>query len=142
VDEALREAYRAARYRVADGDLLLAVDQPSPALAALLRRLDAPTAALFTAFNPSGLRQADALNHAAHVDLLHDLHQAGYHSLAAVNEDPRGQWPDEPSLLVPAISLAAARALAARYRQLAFLWMDAASATPRLFETAAPDPPA
>lgn len=132
-------AFRAARYRVhtPQGELLLAVDQPNAGLAALLRAANAASMAILTAFNPSGLQQQEELNLAAQARLVKDLQQAGHRFLPACNEDPADSWPDEPSLLVLGMSLPAARELARRHGQLAFLWTDALSATPRLIETAA-----
>lgn len=132
-------AFRAARYRVPapEGDLLLAVDHPNPELAALLRNRNAASMAILTAFNPAGVLQHQDLNRAAQARLMRDLQLSGHQFLTGCNEDPKQCWPDEPSLLVLEISLPEARCLAARYGQLAFLWADAQSATPRLIETAA-----
>ena len=116
--------------------MLLKVDEPNTALTDLLRSLNAAGAAVITAFNPHGRRQDDALNRAAQKQLLSDLRSAGYALLPGRNEDPAGVWPVEESFLVLGIGLPAARMLAARYGQLAFLW-SAANATPRLVETAA-----
>jgi len=140
MDELLQAAFRAARYRIRapGGDLVLGVDQPSVPLARLLTGMNAGDAALLTACNPGGRPQAEALNRAARAELLRDAEHAGHGTLPACNEDPRGLWPDEPSLLVPGLGFGAAHALAARYGQAAFLWIDAASGTPRLIETAAP----
>jgi hypothetical protein len=138
-DEAQRAAFRAARYYFPspDGPMLLKVDEPSAALADLLRSRNAAGAAVITAFNPHGRRQDEALNRAAQNQLLCDLRAAGNALLPGRNEDPAGGWPVEESFLVLGIGLPTARKLAARYGQLAFLWIDAANAMPRLVETAA-----
>jgi hypothetical protein len=140
VTESQRAAFRAANYyfRSPEGELLLKVDEPNTALADLLRSEDAAGAAVITAFNPHGRRQDAAHNRAAQNQLLGDLRAAGLTLLPGRNEDPAGVWPEE-SFLVLGIGLATARLLAARYGQLAFLWTDAASATPRLMETATSD---
>ncbi len=140
MEDSLLAAFRAARYRFdhPDGELLLAVDVPSPALAALLRSRGADCMAVLTAFNPQGRRQDHASNRIAQDLLLQDIQSAGHAFLPGRNEDPAGQWPAEESFLVPGISATAALALAVRYRQLAFLWTDAATATPRLIWTTAP----
>jgi len=141
MDEAKRAAFRATHYCFAlpDGELLLTVDEPSPRLAALLRDRNAPGMAVLTAFNPRGMQQSPALNDQANARLRGSLEAHGYRVVAGLNVDPLGQWPDEASFLVPGISRSQARELALRHDQLAFLWTDAASATPRLIETAAPD---
>jgi hypothetical protein len=136
---AQRAAFRAAKYYFSspDGQVLVKVDEPNTALADLLRSCNPAGAAVITAFNPHGRRQDDALNRTAQNQLLSDLRTAGHTLLPGRNEDPAGVWPIEESFLVLGIGLPAARMLAARYGQLAFLWADAANATPRLMETAA-----
>jgi hypothetical protein len=138
MNNAQRAAFRATRYHFdsPDGELLLQVDVAHAGLAALLRRHGAGCAAVVTAFNPQAIRQDDARNLAAQTSLHGDLTAAGVTFLAGRNEDPSGQWPSEPSCLMIGMPLAEARALAARYGQLAFLWTDATSAAPRLIETA------
>ena len=135
----LEAAFRRTRYRVfaASGELLLQVDRVEPALAAVLRDSGAHCAALLTAFNPDGRRQAPFRNRQSQQRLHRELQRRGHAVIPARNEDPRGLWPMEPSLLVPNLPLIHARQLAAHYGQVAFLWMDD-GATPRLIETAAP----
>ncbi|MEO6081042.1 MAG: DUF3293 domain-containing protein [Steroidobacteraceae bacterium] len=139
MDDARRKAFLAAIYRFdsEDGELLLTVDSPNAALLDLLHSRGTQSAAVITAFNPQGRRQDDTLNRAAQDVLLRDLTTAGHDIFPGRNEDPDGRWPVEASFLVLGISLSAARALAARHNQLAFLWADAVTATPRLIETAA-----
>jgi hypothetical protein len=139
VNHSLRAAFRATFYRfdVPDAELLLKVGEPSMALAGLLRNRGANCAAVITAFNPQAQSRSAALNRAAQEQLLNDLRTAGYACVAGRNEDPAGQWPVEESLLVLGLDLETAQALATRYGQVAFLWMDASTATPRLVETAA-----
>jgi hypothetical protein len=102
----------------------------------LLRNHLADSAAVLTAFNPQGCRQDPSTNHHAQEVLRRELTAEGFLLLPGRNEDPAREWV-EKSFLVIGISLAAARSHAARHEQLAFLWTDAASATPRLMETAA-----
>jgi len=138
MDEALRAAFRATRYCFESpaGDLALRVDTPNVALRALLRNQQAHSAAVLTAFNPQAVRRNHPANLAAQAQLRRDLSAAGFRLLAGRNEDPLRQWVEE-SFLVIGIGMTAARSQAARHDQLAFLWTDAASATPRLIETAA-----
>ncbi|MEO8313918.1 MAG: DUF3293 domain-containing protein [Pseudomonadota bacterium] len=117
---------------------MLKVNMPCNAVAALLRVRSADCAALITAFNPQGRRQTDAANRAAQELLKRDLDASGLPCLRGRNEDSAGQWPED-SFLVLGLTLPTAHTLAARYGQLAFLWMDVATATPRLVETAASD---
>jgi hypothetical protein len=134
----LESAFRRARYRVfaPAGELLLRIDQPDEGLAALLRMSGAGEAALLTAFNPHGRRQAPFRNRQSQRQLARALMQQGRMVLPARNEDPRGRWPVEPSLLVTGMSSQDARQLAARFHQAAFLLVEAGG-TPRLIETAA-----
>jgi hypothetical protein len=134
----LESAFRRTNYRVfaRDGELLLKVDEANPGLAALLHASGAACAALLTAFNPGGSRQALFRNRRSQQRLHHALQQWGYPVIQARNEDPRSLWPGEPSLLVPGLACEVARQLAADHGQIAFLWIEAGG-TPRLIETAA-----
>jgi hypothetical protein len=138
MDEALRAAFRATRYCFdsPDGELVLRIDTPNAALRALLRSQHSDCAAVLTAFNPQGRQRNRAANLAAQTQLQRDLGAAGFTLLGGRNEDPAREWVEE-SFLVIGIDMAAAMSQAARHDQLAFLWTDAASATPRLIETAA-----
>jgi hypothetical protein len=140
MDEAKRAGFRATLYRFEspEGNLLLRVDVPNAALSELLRARRAGSAAVLTAFNPQANRRARSANLHAQEVLRRNLETGGFTLLPGRNEDPAGEWVEE-SFLVPGISLTDARSFAARHDQLAFLWMDVASATPRLIETAARD---
>jgi hypothetical protein len=137
MEKELESAFRRTNYRVfADTTLLLRVDRAEPALRVLLHEADADSAALLTAFNPGGLRQPPFRNRQSGQRLGRELARAGFTAIAGRNEDPHGRWPVEPSLLVLALPWPRAHALAARYGQVAFLWIEA-DGTPRLIETAA-----
>jgi hypothetical protein len=140
MNDAQRAAFRATRYcfNSPDGELSLTVDMPSSALSSLLHGHRAESMAVLTAFNPQGQRRDPSANLDAQEQLRHELGTGGFAFLPGRNEDPAGEWVEE-SFLVFGISLAEARNLAVRHEQLAFLWTDAASATPRLIETAARD---
>lgn len=137
--DGLLAAYRATCYRVwAPGrELQLRIDQPDEGLAKLLREAWVDGAALLTAWNPRSQRQSQQDNRALQKQLLRELEAAGRPCLVARNEAAGGDeaW-NEESVLALDISLPAARDLAARYGQLAFLWIDR-QATPRLIITAA-----
>jgi hypothetical protein len=139
-DDALIAAYRATCYRVqAPGaELRLHIDRHEPLLAKLLREAWVECAALFTAWNPGSQPRDLATNEASHQALLQELQAAGYPCLHGRNEPAAGGgdgWV-EPSVLALDVSFDAARVIAARYGQLAFLWIDR-QATPRLVLTAA-----
>lgn len=135
----LEAAYRAALYRIAApaGEIRLRVGQYSQELADLLREAGVEEAALLTAFNPGSQAQLSCWNHASQQRLIAELTGGGYRLLHGCNSDPAGQWPEQ-SALVLGMPLPAARACAARYQQLAFLWMQAGAATPRLIPAATP----
>ncbi len=134
----LEAAFRRARYRVfaPEEELLLRIDQRDVRLAHLLGTNGVAEAALLTAFNPHGRRQSPFRNRRSQQFLLRALMQRGCIVLAARNEDPRGRWPVEPSLLALGMPEKTARRLAARFHQVAFLMVDSVG-TPRLIETAA-----
>lgn len=139
-DVNLLAAYRATAYRVyAPGrELLLRIDQHDAQLAKLLREAWVERAALITAWNPGSQPQDPQRNLVLQQQLVDELAGAGHPCLAARNEAPPesgGGWTEE-SVLALDIDLPAARAIAARYGQLAFLWIDQ-QATPRLVVTAA-----
>jgi hypothetical protein len=134
----LESAFRRACYRVhaPRGDLVLRVDVFEPELETLLHANHVQEAALLTAFNPHGRRQPPFRNRQAQRALRAELLQSGLEILEGRNEDPRGLWPAEPTLLALGLSLPVAHHVALRYGQAAFLWLDA-TGTPRLVEAAA-----
>lgn len=136
--------YRRTTYRVwAPGrELQLRVGMYDPGLAKLLREAWVQEAALLTAWNPGSRRCSREANESAQQRLLEELAQAGHPCLRARNEPdaPGGTGEDwtEESVLALALTLPAARALASRYGQVAFLWIDT-GATPQLVMAAAGD---
>lgn len=141
VNQQLLTAYRATTYRVAvpGGTLALRIDQHDAQLATLLQETGTDCAALLTAWNPASERQSPAGNAMRQQALLHDLAAGGYRCLPGTNVPDGGDghsegW-SEDSVLVFNIALPAAREIASRYGQNAFLWIDR-HATPRLIVTA------
>lgn len=134
IPESLRNAYLAAIYRFGDGPWLLEL-HPGQHCAALQRWMNDSgwrCAAVLTAFNPRGERVSPQFNSDAQRRLARDVEARGLPSLAGQNLDPAGIWPEENSLLVGNLDLAAARGLARQFGQLAFLWTDS-SAVPGLY---------
>lgn len=142
--ERLAQLYRRTTYRVwAPGrELQLRVGRQDAGLAKLLREAWVEGAALLTAWNPGSRQCSRAGNESAQQRLIEELAQAGHPCLRARNEPDaaRGTGEDwtEESVLALDLTLPAARALALRYGQLAFLWIDA-RATPQLVMAAAGD---
>lgn len=145
IDQQLLAAYRSTTYRVAAQGTTLAlhIDQHNADLAKLLQDTGVDCAALLTAWNPGSnwlSRTDNALRQRA---LLDELAAGGFCWLPAANVPHHGSsigedW-TEDSVLVLALDRHGANAIAARYGQCAFLWMDR-SATPQLIVTGAHGP--
>lgn len=122
----LDAAFRAAVYRVFDGDigLQLRLDQPAAALAALLARLGAGSAVLLTAWNPHAQHTPLEAN-LKRQDTLQDwLRAHAYRWLQAEGAAPDRTWV-EPSLLVLDLDADTTAMLAARFAQCAWIELDA-----------------
>lgn len=122
----LSAAFKQAVYQVhaPDGDLILRIGARHTRLAALLRRENCRGAAILTAYNPQAQLCDDSFNEAVQETLLCSLQHQGLQWWPAVNLDPSGQWPPEPSFLVLNISLHQARWQARRFNQLAFVYIQ------------------
>jgi hypothetical protein len=143
LDDSLLASYHSTCYRVrAPGvELQLRIGQYDAHLAKVLREAWVASAVLLTAWNPGSRQQTRQQNDASQEALLQELKAAGYPCLAGTNEaentaESGTNW-HETSVLALDVPLASAREIAARYGQLAFLWIDQ-QATPRLEITATP----
>lgn len=127
---ALEAAYRAARYLVhgEGGAIELAVGVRSAALERLLAAAGARRWAWLTAVNPASRRLGAEENRARLARLDAELAAAGRRALPGAAVDPAGAWPEEESRLVLDLDVEAARALAGRFGQLAFLAGEAGGA--------------
>ena len=126
IDPALRQAYRETWYTVhADPPFVLQVGQYSQPLADLCQRHDAHCAAYITACNPWSQPLDDATNTGRQAALMDSLSALGLPCIPGTGRHPRGDWPGEPSCLVPGLSLDDARALGLHWQQNAILWADA-----------------
>lgn len=76
---------------------------------------------LITACNPGGEAISEIKNRALVETLDAQLNRAGLHCLTAVNRDPTGNWPDEPSRLIAGLEEGMARTLARRFGQAAIV---------------------
>lgn len=117
----LVQAYRRARYRVdADPPFEMGVDQPSIDADRLLERAQASSAALLTAYNPRSQPRPAPENEAAQASLLAAL---GRHP--CFGAEGRGEgWPPEPSVLALGVARTEAAALARRFHQHAYLYLE------------------
>jgi hypothetical protein len=132
LDPATILAYRRAHYEVRGTPaMVLRVDEPSPALAAIYRATGTASAAFLTACNPEGRPLADAANARRHEALGRELRSLGLGLREGVGTSPVGDWPGEASYLVLGIERAAAMSLGRKYRQNAIVF-SGPDAVPRL----------
>ncbi len=125
MNRALDAAYRAARYRVTEGEAFtLRVGEPSAALRRLYAEFGVDEAAFITACNP-GSRVLDAsANRRRMRRLAADVAALGLAVREGIGEDDTGTW-REPSLLALGMPLPQARALGRKYGQNAIVWCGA-----------------
>jgi hypothetical protein len=124
----LLDAYRSTTYRIelpARRRVDLKIGRRSAALARLLRESRAACGAFLTACNPLGRICSAAENAAAQATLQRELLRLGYRCLPGVGLGVDPGWPPERSVFAMGLSRAAARRLAQRYRQLAFVFARA-----------------
>ena len=116
---ALDAAYRAAHYRIdVDPPLVLHIGEPHPALPSRF-----PAGGVFvTACNPRSRRLRPVANARRMRALCRAVERLGHAWLPGCGLDPQGQWPDEPSLWVPALSCAAGQRLAHQFGQNALVY--------------------
>lgn len=122
---ALVAAYRATRYRVFLGDeaVTLRLHGPDEQTAALLADHDAVQAVLLTAWNPLSQPTPVLANERRQRELTAESSRR-WTVLEGEGRSLDGRWPAEPSLLILGIDLLAARTLANRFQQLAFVLID------------------
>lgn len=117
----LLDAFSQADYVaiLASGSLPLQVGKKHPALDAAI---DGRSWAILTACNPGAHRLDDRYNRRRHRQLLDELVRKALDSWPAINRDPAGGWPDEPSALIAGITLDQLDRLADRFGQAAALY--------------------
>lgn len=77
--------------------------------------------AYLTAWNPGSVIQMDFVNRQKQEELELFLRGAGYAVLPGLARDPRGQWPDEESILVFGLQWEKALQLGRKFKQNAIL---------------------
>ncbi|MDV2115840.1 DUF3293 domain-containing protein [Alcaligenes faecalis] len=122
---ALSHAFEKAIYRIhsPQGDIDVRIGRLNRTLNQILEQENSHGAAILTACNPGAHICSRAFNDAVQETLLRSLQKQNLHWWPAVNLDPKGKWPDEPSLLVLDISLEQARWQARLFKQLAFVYI-------------------
>lgn len=118
-------AYRAALYDVDAGvTMTLCVDRQSAVCDEVLRAHNATKAAVITAYNPRSRRTSDADNAAAHDALREAVMHLSKASFPSWARDPAGVWPVEPGFFILELAESDACALAKRFDQHAFVWIE------------------
>jgi len=112
--------------------------QANPKADALLVLFDVASAALITAWNPYSEPRSDTENQAAQQKLEAELTAQGISYLPAVGKGTTDDWPPEPSVLALGLEFTAAQALAVKYQQNAYLWIEKGFPAELIF----PDPEA
>lgn len=95
-------AYRAARYRVEapDGVHVLMIGRAAPGFARCLKATGFRSATVLTACNPGSRPLPQAENARRQQELEAAVAARGLSAWPALNQDPSGQWPDEPGLCI------------------------------------------
>lgn len=120
------QAYRETIYTV-HGELGLAlqIGQRSIELERVHERHDTRCSAFLTACNPLSTPLDDLANAARQAELAGELSRRGLKFLPGIGQHPSNEWPGEESFLVFGLELDAAKALATRFEQNAFVWCGA-----------------
>ncbi|MCX5589824.1 DUF3293 domain-containing protein [Alcaligenes endophyticus] len=120
---AMSRAFKQAIYQVhSPVDLVeLRIGKVSGSLRKHMQALGIKHAAIISAYNPQAQLTGDNLNRHAHSTLLQAVEALQLPWWPAVNIDPSGGWPAEPSIMILGITVDQARWLARRFRQLAFV---------------------
>jgi hypothetical protein len=121
---ALLAAYIAAHYKVtgAPTPFVFRVGHRSAELAALHLANGVNCSAFITAWNPWSETRSDRINHVSQQRLESELTAMGLTLVSGIGEDPSGEWPAEPSLLVLGISRSDAERVGRNFGQLAVVW--------------------
>ena len=117
----LARAYRETRYRVPALELTLRVGAPSPQLDAVLREDGVTEWAFLSAWHPRSVPTDAKTNWRQHQRLKRAVEAMGLYWLEGIGEGMGGDWPPEPSLMVPGLSAKAARKLCRMFDQNAFV---------------------
>jgi len=126
IDPDLLRAYRDADYVIFNEaeELIVHIDESNLPVDELLRQLDVRSAAIITAWNPRSQVCPDAENQAAHEQLESAVARLRLTALPAEGRDPTGAWTPEQSLFITGIQRHQATALAARFGQNAYVWLE------------------
>jgi hypothetical protein len=140
----LEDAYRQCHYCVETmtGIVVLRVGQTNAAIDSLAGSPGRASAAVITAANPFSIPLSAMENSGRHERLLARLSGAGHRWLPTRSQDPRGEWPDEPGVLVLGVSRAQALELARAFGQYAIVWLESGEPAQLLWASEFPSPAA
>lgn len=129
----LIKAYRQARYVIdTPNPITLFIGQSNHALADLLSKNEATTAAIITAFNPYSEVRTTKENLNNQLALLKEVAKFGFTSIGGYGQDVREKWDREDSALILGITESQAEVLADKYGQNGFIWIGSIDAFPSL----------
>ncbi len=131
-------AYRAALYDIDAGHgnwVTLRIGHSSTPCDEILRVHRAMTAAVITAYNPRSRKRSAVENASAHRALNEAVTRMGKTALPSRARAPDGSWPVEPGLFVLEIAGIEALALAQRFDQFAFVWIERGGPATLVFAT-------
>ncbi|MEJ0008994.1 MAG: DUF3293 domain-containing protein [Steroidobacteraceae bacterium] len=132
IEPATLQAYLQTEYRVfGDMPATLQVGVRCAALAALHARYQTNCSTFVTACNPLGKRTVDVINAQQQQSLLAEISSLGLIAIPGIGQHPRGEWPGEPSYLVPGLERARAQVLGRAFQQNAIIW-SSRDAVPQL----------
>lgn len=116
----LSSAFEETHYIVrAQPQFTLRVGQSSTELDALLRGCGCTSAVFITAWNPLARALSDEENHKRQKELTDELERRSLVCIDGIGQHPTNGWPGEVSVLALGLQVEAARALCAKYEQLA-----------------------
>ena len=125
-------AYRETIYTVnGEPGFALQIGQRSTELERAHERHDTRCSAFLTACNPFSVPLDDLANATRQAELAGELSGRGLKFLPGIGQHPSNEWPGEESFLAFGLELGAAKELALRFEQNAFVWCGV-DAVPRL----------
>ena len=125
-DAATVKAYLETEYCViGKTPFVMRIGIASEPLALLYKQHRTNCAAFITACNPFSKIIGNTANIARQEQLKQELAQRSLTFLDGIGKHPSNGWPEEPSYLVMALSLEAAKKIGNKFEQNAIVWCDA-----------------
>lgn len=125
ISEELISAYKKTDYNVSSSPpFTLKIGQFSDELIDLYKLYGFTTVAYITVYNPYSNETTGAQNELVQSELERELASRSLIFLPGEGKDTEGRWPAEKSVLILGIDYSAAKKLAVKYRQNAFVWIN------------------